>query len=58
MVNIVTLVLHTGQKEFRGEIFHKVEPYLTFLDTSVRKTRCNIQSKVEELEEINQSGKS
>jgi hypothetical protein len=30
----------------KAEIFRKVEPYLTFL---------NVQSKVEELEELNQS---
>jgi hypothetical protein len=38
------------------EIFHKVEPYLTFLNIpQLERQGADIRSKVEELEEINQS---
>ena len=51
------LVLHTGQKKIqKAEIFHKIEPYLTFLNIpQLERQGADIQSKVEELEEINQS---
>jgi hypothetical protein len=40
----------------RREIFGKVEPYLTFLNIpQLERQGADIQSKVEELEEINQS---
>ena len=42
----------TKKDSEKAEIFHKVEPYLTFLNIP---QGANIQSKVEELEEINQS---
>jgi len=38
------------------EIFRKIEPYLTFLDIhQLQRERADIQTKVEELEELNQS---
>jgi hypothetical protein len=38
----------------RRQIFRKVEPYLTFLDIpQLERQGADIQSKVEELEEIN-----
>ena len=38
------------------EIFRKVEPYLTFLNIhQLERQRADIQTKVEELEELNQS---
>ncbi len=40
----------------KAEIFRKVEPYLTFLNIpQLERQGADIQSKVEELEEINQS---
>ena len=40
----------------KAEIFRKVEPYLTFLNISqLERQGADIQSKEEELEEINQS---
>ena len=40
----------------KAEIFHKVEPYLTFLNVDqLERQGADIQSKVEELEELNQS---
>ena len=48
------LVLHTGQKIQKSEIFHEVEPYLTFLNISqLERQGADIQSKVKELEQIN-----
>ena len=55
--SLVTLVLCIGQGRIqRREIFRKVEPYLTFLNIpQLERQGADIQSKVEELEEINQS---
>jgi len=40
----------------KAEIFRKVEPYLIFLNIpQLERQGADIQSKVEELEEINQS---
>jgi TolA-binding protein len=41
---------------FAAEIFYKVESYLTFLNIhQLERQGADIQSKVEELEELNQS---
>jgi integrase len=46
----------TKKDSEKAEIFHKVEPYLTFLNISqLGRQGADIQTKVEELEEINQS---
>jgi integrase len=43
----------------KAEIFRKIEPYLTFLNIpQLERQGADIQSKVEELEEINQSLRS
>jgi hypothetical protein len=40
----------------KEEIFRKVEPYLTFLNVpQLERQDADIQSKVEELEELNQA---
>ena len=40
----------------KAEIFHKIEPYLTFLNIhQLERQGADIQTKVEELEELNQS---
>ena len=40
----------------KGEIFRKVEPYLTFLNVhQLERQGADIQTKIEELEELNQS---
>src|SRR6476469_3444724 len=40
----------------KANIFRKIEPYLTFLDVhQLERQGADIQSKVEELEELNQS---
>ena len=40
----------------KAEIFRKIEPYLTFLNIhQLERQGADIQSKVEELEELNQS---
>ena len=40
----------------KAEIFRKVEPYLTFLNMNqLERQGADIQSKIEELEELNQS---
>jgi hypothetical protein len=40
----------------KAELFHKIEPYLTFLNVhQLERQGADIQSKVEELEELNQS---
>ena len=40
----------------KAEIFHKIEPYLTFLNVhQLQRQGADIQTKVEELEELNQS---
>jgi chromosome segregation ATPase len=40
----------------KAEIFYKVEPYLTFLNIhQLERQGADIQTKVEELEELNQS---
>ena len=40
----------------KAEIFHKLEPYLTFLNVQqLQRQGADIQTKVEELEESNQS---
>jgi hypothetical protein len=53
---------HSGSTYWRkkdsekAEIFHKIEPYLTFLNIhQLERQGADIQSKVEELEELNQS---
>jgi hypothetical protein len=39
-----------------GKIFRKIEPYLTFLNVhQLERQGADIQSKVEELKEVNQS---
>jgi integrase len=46
----------TKKDSEKAEIFRKVEPYLTFLNIpQLERQGADIQSKVEELEEINQS---
>jgi hypothetical protein len=43
----------------KAELFHKIEPYLTFLNVhQLEKQGADIQSKVEELKEANQSLKN
>lgn len=40
----------------KSEIFRKIEPYLTFLNVhQLERQGADIQSKVEELEQLNQS---
>lgn len=40
----------------KAEIFRKIEPYLTFLNVhQLQRQGADIQTKVEELEELNQS---
>ncbi|HEY7078867.1 MAG TPA: hypothetical protein VH500_04135, partial [Nitrososphaeraceae archaeon] len=40
----------------KAEIFRKIEPYLTFLNIhQLERQGADIQSKVEELEQLNQS---
>ena len=40
----------------KAEIFRKIEPYLTFLNVNqLERQGADIQTKVEELEELNQS---
>jgi hypothetical protein len=53
---------HSGSTYWRkkdsekAEIFHKIEPYLTFPNIhQLERQGADIQSKVEELEELNQS---
>ena len=50
-------VLHTSAKRIlEAEIFRKIEPYLTFLNVhQLERQGADIQSKVEELEQLNQS---
>ncbi len=55
-------IVHSGSTYWtkkdskKAEIFRKVEPYLTFLNIpQLERQGADIQSKVEELEEINQS---
>ena len=39
-----------------SEIFRKIEPYLTFLNVhQLERQRAGMQSKIEELEQLNQS---
>ncbi|HET7284752.1 MAG TPA: hypothetical protein VFI70_08710, partial [Nitrososphaeraceae archaeon] len=46
----------TKKDSEKAEIFHKVEPYLTFLNVhQLERQGADIQTKVEELEELNQS---
>ena len=46
----------TKKDSEKAAIFLKIEPYLTFLYISqLERQDANIQSKVEELEELNQS---
>ena len=48
----------TKKDSEKAEIFHKVKPYLTFLNiTELQRQRANIQIKIkiEELEELNQA---
>jgi integrase len=46
----------TKKESEKAEIFRKVEPYLTFLNIpQLERQGADIQSKVEELEEVNQS---
>jgi hypothetical protein len=46
-----------AQKRFRkAEIFRKIEPYMTFLNIhQLERQGADIQTKVEELEDLNQS---
>src|SRR5690348_10504204 len=53
---------HSGSTYWRekdskkAEIFHKIEPYLIFLNVhQLQRQGADIQTKVEELEELNQS---
>ena len=53
---------HSGSTYWRkkdsekAEIFHKVEPYLTFLNIhQLERQGADIQSKVQEIEELNQA---
>ena len=53
---------HSGSPYWRkkdsekAEIFRKIEPYLTFLNVhQLERQGADIQSKVEELEQLNQS---
>ncbi|MGH9952565.1 MAG: hypothetical protein ACRD5J_13140 [Nitrososphaeraceae archaeon] len=40
----------------KAEIFRMIEPYLTFLNVNqLERQGANIQSKIEDLEELNQS---
>ena len=51
-------VLHNWRKKDseKAEIFRKIEPYLTFLNIhQLERQGADIQTKVEELEELNQS---
>ena len=52
---------HSGSTYWRmkdnekGEIFKKIKPYLTFLDTQKLERRgADLQTKIEELQDINQ----
>ena len=46
----------TKKDSEKAEIFHKIEPYLTFLNIpQLERQGADIQTKVEELEELNQS---
>jgi integrase len=46
----------TKKESEKAEIFRKIEPYLTFLNVhQLEKQGADIQSKIEELEELNQS---
>ena len=46
----------TKKESEKAEIFQKIEPYLTFLNVhQLERQGADIQSKVEELEELNQS---
>jgi hypothetical protein len=53
---------HSGSTYWRkrnsekAELFRKIEPYLTFLNVhQLKRQGADIQSKVEELEQLNQS---
>jgi hypothetical protein len=46
----------TKKEPEKAEIFRKIEPYLTFLNLhQLERQGADIQSKIEELEELNQS---
>ncbi|MGB6591136.1 MAG: hypothetical protein WBE68_06480 [Candidatus Nitrosopolaris sp.] len=46
----------TKKDSEKAEIFRKIEPYLTFLNVhQLERQEADIQSKVEELEQLNQS---
>ena len=46
----------TKKESEKAEIFRKIEPYLTFLNLHQLEIQgADIQSKIEELEELNQS---
>ena len=56
---------HSGSTYWRkkdsekAEIFSKIEPYLTFLNVhQLKRQDADIQTKIEELEELNQSLKT
>jgi hypothetical protein len=51
------VVQYTGAERIeKVELFRKIEPYLTFLTIhQLERQGADIQSKVEELEELNQS---
>jgi hypothetical protein len=45
-----------GKKDSEKEVFCKIEPYLTFLNIhQLERQGADIQTKVKELEELNQS---
>ena len=46
----------TKRDSEKAEIFRKIEPYLTFLNIpQLKRQGADLQSKVEELEELNRS---
>ena len=50
------LYILTKKDSEKAEIFRKVEPYLTFLNIPrLERQGADIQTKVEELEQLNQS---
>ena len=59
MLILIRSVCQSGfkyYKDSKAQIFRKVEPYLTFLNIpQLERQDADIQSKVEELKEINQS---
>ena len=55
LLDIVVQHIRKTDKE-KAEVFDKIEPYLTFLNIhQLERQGADIQSKVEELEDLNQS---